>query len=480
MPIPFAALFGTMALALSAAEPAEPGVFDWLTRMREGGTSYLSLAVASDRVALGGPSGVVELAATDGAVMRRWPEPVDRIWFDDHGVLWALPTSELHDQLLRWQTGSSDPPELVPLDDAVGSIWSAGQEADGESRGALPESLRGACGPAVDGAGTHWVVTTKAPTIWRDTGSGWTPGEPLPVELGAPLELRGATQAGAWVLGTSGLARIDHTGRPELVHHETIRESLPRGVLLMLGLFPALALAALVGGAALLAHWWRGVKRWSLLDAVLALALFSGGQVVIAAAAWASGFQLVSAPVVAASFGSGALLATGYLLLRLRAQRLDWAAIGLVRPAWRLDLLWGFVAAAVAWFTLPFAVWVCTRLGLPRMLYEQSFQQLLNPTGAIDVALFAFTIAVLAPLVEEVLFRGYLLRALSERFGAGLALSASALVFGLAHGEGILLTGLLGGWFAWIALRRRTLWPTIIAHALINAVSLVVLLAGLE
>jgi len=78
-------------------------------------------------------------------------------------------------------------------------------------------------------------------------------------------------------------------------------------------------------------------------------------------------------------------------------------------------------------------------------------------TGA-GLALLLVAVLVLAPIGEEVLFRGVLLRALQRRFSSEQAIFGSALAFALVHvaldpGAGfgvpaLLLLGLISGWRA--------------------------------
>ncbi|HEV8614627.1 MAG TPA: CPBP family intramembrane glutamic endopeptidase [Methylomirabilota bacterium] len=78
---------------------------------------------------------------------------------------------------------------------------------------------------------------------------------------------------------------------------------------------------------------------------------------------------------------------------------------------------------------------------------------------------------VLAPVFEEIAFRGLLYGTLRRRFGWAASAIASAIVFALAHGYGlggfasVFLSGVL-----WAAAYERTgsLWPGIIAHAINN------------
>ena len=94
---------------------------------------------------------------------------------------------------------------------------------------------------------------------------------------------------------------------------------------------------------------------------------------------------------------------------------------------------------------------------------------------------------VAAPLFEEMVFRGVVLRGLLSRFGTVAAVGIQGVVFGMAHvdpvrGAGniglvIILSGVgcvLGG----AAYRFRRIGPTIIAHAIINAIAMTVALSG--
>lgn len=84
---------------------------------------------------------------------------------------------------------------------------------------------------------------------------------------------------------------------------------------------------------------------------------------------------------------------------------------------------------------------------------------------------------VAAPLAEEFVFRGIMLRGLALRYGARRGLWLSASLFALAHLYPINLpttfaAGLLLGW---LLLRTGSVWPGVFAHALNNGISFVVI-----
>jgi membrane protease YdiL (CAAX protease family) len=87
---------------------------------------------------------------------------------------------------------------------------------------------------------------------------------------------------------------------------------------------------------------------------------------------------------------------------------------------------------------------------------------------------------LLVPFTEEVFFRGFILRGLRSKTGHWPAILLSSGVFAVFHIDpGLYVpTFLLGVAFAWVSLKTRSLWPTIMTHSLQNTLSLL-LAAGL-
>ena len=86
------------------------------------------------------------------------------------------------------------------------------------------------------------------------------------------------------------------------------------------------------------------------------------------------------------------------------------------------------------------------------------------------VTVLVLFLAVGAPLVEELFFRGLLFRALLGRTPVPVAVAVSALLFGLAHFEAVQFAGLavFGVVLALLAWRTGRLMPGIGAHAAFN------------
>jgi uncharacterized protein len=97
----------------------------------------------------------------------------------------------------------------------------------------------------------------------------------------------------------------------------------------------------------------------------------------------------------------------------------------------------------------------------------------------------ALAAVVIAPIAEELFFRGFLLQGLARSYGPGVATAGSAAVFGLFHFSGpgaqsvlpILSAVVVGLVLGWLFVRTKNLAIPIAAHALVNAAALA--LAGL-
>ena len=103
--------------------------------------------------------------------------------------------------------------------------------------------------------------------------------------------------------------------------------------------------------------------------------------------------------------------------------------------------------------------------------------------GAALVVLVLF-VTVGAPVVEELFFRGLLLRSLERGLGTVWAVVVSSVLFGLAHPEGLPLgaqalvsisLAALAAVLAVLAVRTGRLGPSIFAHAAFNAWTVVFL-----
>lgn len=112
-----------------------------------------------------------------------------------------------------------------------------------------------------------------------------------------------------------------------------------------------------------------------------------------------------------------------------------------------------------------------------------SLQQIWDyvPAGELFTALgaslipFAIADVLLAPFVEESIYRGYGLTRLLGKFSQPAAIALSCFFFGILHWTGgfwyILLTGIVaGGLFVWLRMSRKNIIAPFAAHLALNIV----------
>nr|MDQ6937519.1 CPBP family intramembrane metalloprotease [Actinomycetota bacterium] len=161
-------------------------------------------------------------------------------------------------------------------------------------------------------------------------------------------------------------------------------------------------------------------------------------------------------------------------------------AFGLLRPRW-MDPVWalatfvGGLAARIALLLVVFALVPAWR--------DADYSNVKNLSG-VGVAELLYLIALtvlIAPAVEELLFRGVLLHAAAYRWGFWPAAVATSLGFGLLHTPQVsagAATVLLGGSLALFGFLQcilvrftGSLVPAIMVHMLSNGLALVVALS---
>lgn len=122
-------------------------------------------------------------------------------------------------------------------------------------------------------------------------------------------------------------------------------------------------------------------------------------------------------------------------------------------------------------------VWahVCRAIGWDE---RQEILRLILALDARELALAAGVAVLLGPLIEELLFRGFLQPFLGQFVGERGGLVLASLLFAGLHGvAGLPILFALSLFLGWLKLRTRSLWVPWFAHALNNAVTLGLALA---
>ncbi len=204
----------------------------------------------------------------------------------------------------------------------------------------------------------------------------------------------------------------------------------------------------------LIARTYRPVPGWSLLAflgalVVLCLAAtgFLRGQGLLTILALFYGLGLCAVVVAVAPLGRAAA-----------------GALGLRGAAWR-----PVVFGALGTLALSFAV---SQFGIEPKGMKQAIEIARRPG---ELAKSLVVLAVLAPFVEELVFRGLFYGWIAGRWGTTAAWIASSLAFAAAHYEPahILLVLPLGFLFGWLRRRTDSLLPSLVSHIVNNGFAVI-------
>lgn len=230
---------------------------------------------------------------------------------------------------------------------------------------------------------------------------------------------------------------------------------------------------ATVGALALFARR-RGVPVSPGLAVVLGLVALPVASTIAVLTLEATVGLSLGALVVSMLAGSAALLAAGLLARPFRRE----ATVQLgprmgTAKAVALGVLYGVTGAVRVAVVLTIA----SALGAPVHTASDAFG--IDETWSPPViALFFFASVVVAPVAEEVVFRGVLLPWLTRFMRPSVAVAITSATFAVGHlyyGAGVLLIAHYGVVLGWARLRTGNLGAPIALHALLNGATAIVL-----
>ncbi len=157
---------------------------------------------------------------------------------------------------------------------------------------------------------------------------------------------------------------------------------------------------------------------------------------------------------------------------------------GLYRSGPRAFDLGKFDPGLLGWSVLAFPLYLITSTVMSNLLavffgvnlLEQQNIGYSEPNG-FELALIFVALVLLAPFVEEVLFRGFLFSAFRRTFGFWIGAIGVSLLFAVAHGQANVGIDVfvLSMFLCYLREKTDSLWPAIALHSLKNLVAFVVL-----
>jgi len=209
---------------------------------------------------------------------------------------------------------------------------------------------------------------------------------------------------------------------------------------------------------------------------------------------WCAVLELLFVPLAIGLHAAGMigkpklpLLLLGWLSMWLR--RTGWRQLGLARPAsWPRTAVLAVVIGVVYNLLDIFVLLPLIHRLTGEPLRLEAFDSLRGNVGMLALLILAAWVS--AALVEEMLYRGYLLNRATDLFGRSvpgwmLSVVLVSIVFAFAHHSqgpsGVIDNAIAGLLFAGLYLAsRRNLWLPIMVHGVVDTSSLVLLYAGFK
>ena len=180
---------------------------------------------------------------------------------------------------------------------------------------------------------------------------------------------------------------------------------------------------------------------------------------------------------------------TTLLIVRTRHPGSGRKLLGIARPSGR-DWAIGIGVALLGYVVLNMGLggllqFLVEIVGMDPPVVQETFREVGADPGTAWVLVVSSVL--LAPVAEELLYRGMLFQALRDRLGVGWGIWLSGFVFGVTHVDlgatvlsNVMLAAViwpLGALLAWAFHRRGTLLVPIVAHAAFNAINVAFLVS---
>ena len=150
-----------------------------------------------------------------------------------------------------------------------------------------------------------------------------------------------------------------------------------------------------------------------------------------------------------------------------------------LRTRWQ-DAVWGLPLGVACQVIMVPLIYLPLRPFIEDEELSRPADELFGDFRGPSLVLLVLLVVVAAPLVEELFFRGLLLRALTRRLGPVPGILVSGAVFGATHFQLLQFVALaaFGVVLATLAVRHRRLGPAIWVHMGFNATTVVLLVAA--
>ena len=204
------------------------------------------------------------------------------------------------------------------------------------------------------------------------------------------------------------------------------------------------------------------IAHWSILETWLGVVIFA---ILVLLILLAAAFVPSASTGVVYMLGSELLLLVPIAIVFLW-KKISWKELGFRKFSWSsIGLGCGLLAIVYVLIIIHNVILMALGVALQADAVFEVLSKLESP------ALLFFVGIVMAPIMEEMFFRGFLFKGFRQKYGVKIALVLSSFIFALSHLQlaALFPTFLLGGVLAYVYDRSESLFPGMIIHFMINA-----------
>lgn len=188
--------------------------------------------------------------------------------------------------------------------------------------------------------------------------------------------------------------------------------------------------------------------------------------------AGSSGYVRLQSALMPVIYAAGYVLPCLYIYW-IGMRKSDSSHVDFDRPCFGRMGVWGFIPLAVI---MEFALVVILEIMPPIGRMPEWMKEALDSMMESGLLYNLLTVSVLAPIMEEFVFRGVILRGLLRRIRPVWAVFWSSALFALAHMNPwqAVPAFVIGCLFGWLYYKSGSYWTVVLLHALNNAATVVV------
>ena len=112
----------------------------------------------------------------------------------------------------------------------------------------------------------------------------------------------------------------------------------------------------------------------------------------------------------------------------------------------------------------------------------ETYNELMDSMLDTSSVFMVISVAILAPIAEELFFRGLMLKYALKTFPVTAAVIIQAVGFGILHGNAVQFTyaALIGLVLGFVAVRYDSVWPGVLIHIGVNSTAEILTVTGIE